>query len=189
VKRIATDLPGVYVMEPRVFGDHRGFFMETWNAPRYADAGVGGTFVQDNMSRSARGVLRGLHLQHPHGQGKLVWVVDGEVFDVAVDVRRGSPTFGRWTGAALSSDNKRQMWVPPGFAHGFCVTSEHATVVYKCTELYRPESEVGVRWNDPDLDISWPVRDPAVSAKDAALPALCEISPERLPGFERTPTG
>lgn len=188
MKCLETDLPGVRVVEPRVFGDHRGFFMETWSGPRYREWGIEGPFVQDNMSRSGRGVLRGLHLQHPHGQGKLVWVVEGEIFDVAVDVRRGSPTFGRWTGVVLSADNRRQVWVPGGFAHGFCVTADAATVVYKCTETYRPESELGVAWNDPDLGIKWPVREPAVSTKDAGFPPLRAIAPERLPTFVRTPS-
>ncbi|MFW6049743.1 MAG: dTDP-4-dehydrorhamnose 3,5-epimerase [Myxococcota bacterium] len=180
---VETELPEVKVLEPRVFGDARGFFMETWNGPRYREAGIAGEFVQDNMSHSARGVLRGLHLQHPHDQGKLVWLVEGEVFDVAVDVRVGSPTFGRWVGATLSADNRRQIWVPPGFAHGFCVTSERATVIYKCTDVYHPESEVGVAWNDPDIGITWPVRDPDLSAKDAGSFPLRSIAPERLPRF------
>lgn len=181
---VEMDLPGVKIVEPRVFGDPRGFFLETWNGPRYEGAGIGARFVQDNMSRSAQGVLRGLHLQHPHGQGKLVWAVEGEVFDVAVDVRVGSPTFGRWVGLRLSADNKRQLWVPPGFAHGFCVTSDHATVSYKCTTLYDPSSEVGVAWNDASIGITWPVRDPLVSEKDAAALPLHAIPPERLPRYE-----
>jgi dTDP-4-dehydrorhamnose 3,5-epimerase len=183
-----TDLPEVRVVEPRVFGDHRGFFMETWSGHRYAEVGIPGPFVQDNMSRSGHGVLRGLHLQHPYGQGKLVWVVEGEIFDVAVDVRRGSPTFGRWTGVTLSADNRRQVWVPAGFAHGFCVTGDAATVVYKCTNVYRPDAELGVAWNDPDLGINWPVRAPAVSAKDGDFPPLRAIPPERLPVYEETRT-
>jgi dTDP-4-dehydrorhamnose 3,5-epimerase len=184
VKVVPLKLAEVRIVEPRVFGDHRGFFMETWSAERYPSVGVGGAFVQDNMSRSERGVLRGLHLQHPHGQGKLVWVVEGEVVDVAVDVRTGSPTFGKWASATLSADNKRQLWVPPGFAHGFCVTSPCATVIYKCTEPYHPECELGVLWNDPELAIEWPVREPAVSAKDAAAPPLRAIDPSRLPPYD-----
>ncbi|MFW5875164.1 MAG: dTDP-4-dehydrorhamnose 3,5-epimerase [Myxococcota bacterium] len=180
---VEMDLPGVKIVEPRVFGDERGFFMETWNGPRYEGAGIAGRFVQDNMSRSEGGVLRGLHLQHPHAQGKLVWAVEGEVFDVAVDVRVGSPTFAHWVGLRLSADNKRQLWVPPGFAHGFCVTSDRATVSYKCTELYDSSSELGVAWNDASIGINWPVRDPRVSEKDAASLPLHEIAPERLPHY------
>lgn len=180
----SSEIPGLLLIEPKVFGDARGFFVETWARERYAQSGVMGEFVQDNMSRSRRGALRGMHLQHPHGQGKLVSVVEGEVFDVAVDVRVGSPTFGRWAGYLLSGENHRQLWVPPGFAHGFCVTSETALFVYKCTDTYHPEAEVGVAWNDPDVGIEWPLKDPVLSEKDARHPCLSAIPHARLPVFE-----
>ena len=179
-----TAIPGLLVLEPRVFGDSRGFFKETYFARRYAEAGVRGTFVQDNLSKSTRGVLRGLHLQHPHGQGKLVQVLLGEVFDVAVDVRRGSPTFGKWVGVTLSADNHRQFWIPPGFAHGFCVTSDEALFSYKCTDGYHPECELGVSWCDPEVGIDWPVADPSLSDKDLAYPKLSEIPEHSLPPYE-----
>jgi dTDP-4-dehydrorhamnose 3,5-epimerase len=172
VKVISTSLPGVLLIEPKVFGDDRGFFLETFQADRYRDAGVVGPFVQDNWSRSARGILRGLHFQEPRPQGKLVMVARGAVYDVAVDIRQGSPHFGKWFGAELSEENKRQLWVPPGFAHGFCVMSESADFLYKCTELYAPENEAGIAWNDPDLGIPWPVSAPTLSKKDAAAPRL-----------------
>jgi dTDP-4-dehydrorhamnose 3,5-epimerase len=176
-----TALPGVLVLEPKAFGDARGFFMETWNRRRYVEAGLPGEFVQDNVSFSQHGVLRGLHYQHPNAQGKLVYVLQGEVFDVAVDVRVGSPSFGRWVGVTLSADNRRQFWVPPGFAHGFCVTGETALFCYKCTELYAPEHEGSILWNDPAIGIAWPLEHPTLSAKDAAAPPLAELSPARLP--------
>ena len=176
-----TKLPGVLVIEPDVYGDERGFFLETWSAKRYAEAGLPQTYVQDNMSFSTKGILRGLHLQHPKGQGKLVHVIAGEVFDVAVDVRVGSPTFGKWDGVLLSSDNRKQIYIPPGFAHGFCVTGESALFAYKCTELYHRETELGVIWNDPEIGIDWPIDDPVLSGKDAAFPKLSEIDPSRLP--------
>lgn len=178
-----SELPEVLVIDPKVFGDDRGFFLETRSAERYAAHGVPRRFLQDNMSRSVQGVLRGLHLQHPNGQGKLVQVLDGEVFDVAVDVRVGSPTWGRWVGYTLSSANKRQLFLPPGFAHGFCVTSPQVLFAYKVTEIYQPQSEVGVRWDDPALGIAWPLAAPTLSAKDAALPRLAEIPPSRLPQY------
>lgn len=178
-----TALPGVLLIEPQVFGDSRGFFLETFSAERYEAAGVRGPFVQDNMSLSAKGIVRGMHLQHPNAQGKLVWVVQGAVLDVALDVRVGSPTFGRWVAEELSADNKRQLWVPPGFAHGFCVTSESAVFVYKCTQYYAPKEEVGVLWNDPDLGIPWPVVEPVVSPKDRALPRLADVDRARLPRY------
>lgn len=182
-------LPGVLRLTPKVFGDDRGFFVETFSVPRYADVGIPGPFVQDNLSRSGRGILRGLHLQHPHAQGKLVSVVEGEVFDVAVDVRVGSPTFGQWAGSLLSQVDKRQLWVPPGFAHGFLVTSEHATFAYKCTELYAPEHELSVRWDDPALGIEWPLADmnaPKLSEKDRNAPCLADIPADRLPQWSAT---
>jgi dTDP-4-dehydrorhamnose 3,5-epimerase len=185
VKVEPSTLPGVLLIEPKVYGDDRGFFLETWHRERYVAAGIALPFVQDNLSRSARGVLRGLHLQNPHPQGKLVAVLEGTVFDVAVDVRVGSPHFGEWVGYELSADNHRQLWVPPGFAHGFCVTSDHAKVAYKCTDFYHREGEMSVAWNDPALGIDWPVREPVLSTKDAAAPTLAEIDRERLPAYER----
>ncbi|NJN46273.1 MAG: dTDP-4-dehydrorhamnose 3,5-epimerase [Candidatus Competibacteraceae bacterium] len=162
---IATELPGVLILEPRVFGDHRGFFLETYHRARYQQAGVAETFVQDNHSRSRRGVLRGLHYQLVQPQGKLVAVTRGTVFDVAVDIRRGSPTFGRWAGVTLDDDNHRQFYVPPGFAHGFCVLSDEADFVYKCTDYYHPDSEHGIAWNDPAIGIAWPELDFTLSEK------------------------
>lgn len=176
-------LPEVLLIEPQVFGDERGFFKETFHAQRYAEAGMRLPFVQDNVSRSGRGILRGLHLQNPHGQGKLVYVLEGEVFDVAVDVRVGSPTFGKWVGATLSAQNHRQLYIPPGFAHGFCVTSESALFVYKCTDLYHPESEVGVAYDDPDLGIPWPIENPILGAKDKNNQRLVHIDTARLPRY------
>jgi dTDP-4-dehydrorhamnose 3,5-epimerase len=173
VKVIPTEIPGVLIIEPKVFGDERGFFLETFNAKRYADAGIPGPFVQDNYSRSVKGTLRGLHFQEPQPQGKLVQVIAGAVYDVAVDIRKGSPTFGKFVGVELSAENKRQFWVPPGFAHGFYVLSESADFQYKCTALYAPEHERSLIWNDPDLAIPWPVSGaPKLSAKDAAAPRL-----------------
>ena len=176
-------LPEVLLVEPQRFGDARGYFLETWRQERYQAAGITLPFVQDNLSRSAHGILRGLHLQHPNDQGKLVYVIEGEVFDVAGDVRGGSPNFGKWTGAALASEDHRQLWIPPGFAHGFCVTSETALFAYKCTALYSVSDELGVAWNDPALAISWPVAEPRLSAKAAALPRLAELDPARLPRY------
>lgn len=165
---IQTALPGVLLLEPKVFGDARGFFLETYRAERYRELGIPGPFVQDNWSRSRRGILRGLHLQHPKAQGKLVMVTRGSVFDVAVDVRRGSPHFGKWVGYDLSEENKRQLWIPPGFAHGFCVTSDECDFLYKCTEIYAPENERTVLWNDPAIGVQWPVTTPVLSKKDEA---------------------
>lgn len=183
---IQTKLPGVLLLEPKVFGDHRGFFMETYHATRYAEAGVPATFVQDNLSVSEHGILRGLHLQNPHAQGKLVYVLEGEVFDVAVDVRTGSPTFGQWAGETLSAENKRQLWIPEGFAHGFCVTSDRALFCYKCTDFYSPENEISVRWDDPALGITWPVTQLRLSKKDAEAALLADIPPASLPRYPGT---
>lgn len=180
----ATDIPGCIVIEPQVFGDDRGFFYESFNQDKLRDAGLDLRFVQGNVSRSARGVLRGLHYQWPNPQGKLVSVVEGEVWDVAVDIRRGSPTFGRWTAVVLSADNKRHFWIPEGFAHGFCVLSEHATFTYLCTQTYDRDADAGVRWNDAKLAIDWPIAEPSLSEKDARAPFLNEIAEERLPVFE-----
>jgi len=172
MNRLDTGLPDVILLEPKRFGDDRGFFMEMFHAKRYEEAGIAGPFVQDNFSRSAKGILRGLHFQEPNAQGKLVQVLAGAVYDVAVDIRRGSPTFGRWVGVELSADNRRQLWVPAGFAHGFCVLSESADFHYKCTDFYSPATERGIAWNDPDLGIPWPVTSPLLSAKDSAAPRL-----------------
>jgi dTDP-4-dehydrorhamnose 3,5-epimerase len=166
-----TRIPDVVVIEPQVFGDNRGFFMETWEARKFGKAGLGLTFVQDNHSRSVKGTLRGLHYQIRQPQGKLVRVIAGEVFDVAVDLRRSSPTFGQWVSERLSAENKKMLWVPPGFAHGFYVLSESAEFLYKCTDYYGPEHERTIRWNDPNLGIDWPLPPgghPVLSAKDAA---------------------
>jgi dTDP-4-dehydrorhamnose 3,5-epimerase len=176
-----TPLSGVLLIEPEVFGDARGFFKETWNHRRYAEAGLSREFVQDNLSFSRRGILRGLHFQNPGPQGKLVQVLQGEVFDVAVDIRVGSPTFGRWFGALLSADNHLQLFVPEGFAHGFCVTSETALFSYKCTDFYSPSTEHSLLWDDPDIGIDWPLRDPSLSGKDRAGRRLKDFSPEILP--------
>lgn len=164
-----TTLPGVLILEPKVFGDTRGFFFESFNARGFAElTGIAATFVQDNHSRSAKGVLRGLHYQIRQAQGKLVRVTAGEVFDVAVDVRRSSPTFGQWTGNILSAENKRQLWIPPGFAHGFVVLSDNAEFLYKTTDYWAPEHERCIRWDDPQIGIQWPLESPpALSAKDA----------------------
>ncbi|AFE10124.1 dTDP-4-dehydrorhamnose 3,5-epimerase [Corallococcus coralloides DSM 2259] len=165
-------IPDVLLIEPKVFGDDRGFFLESFHAKRYADVGVVGPFVQDNLSRSVKGTLRGLHFQEPNAQGKLVQCLAGAVWDVAVDIRKGSPTFGRWVAAELTGENKHQLWVPAGFAHGFCVVSDSADFFYKCTALYSPESERSVAWNDPDLAIPWPVKEPLLSPKDQRAPQL-----------------
>lgn len=183
MKTAATKLPGVLIIEPAVHGDARGFFMETYQQQRYAEAGLPDRFVQDNLSRSRRGVLRGLHFQIPNPQGKLVSVLEGEVYDVALDIRRGSPTFGQWVGVVLSGDNKRQIYVPPGLAHGFVVTSETAVFAYKCTDYYNPKSEGTVLWNDPDLGIDWPIVEPTLAAKDLAGVRLKDLAPERLVPF------
>lgn len=179
---LKTNLPGVLVVEPKVFGDDRGFFLETFHAGRYEQHGLPQGFVQDNWSRSVKGTLRGLHFQQPHGQGKLVFCTRGAVWDVAVDVRKGSPTFGQWYGLELSEANKKQLWIPAGFAHGFCVTSDSADFQYKCTELYAPEHEQAVAWNDPDLAIPWPVTGPLLSKKDSAAPRLkdAKVLPEYI---------
>ena len=180
---VETELPGVLVVEPDVFGDARGFFMESWNGARYEEHGIPNHFVQDNLSFSARGVLRGLHFQNPKAQGKLVSVLRGEVFDVAVDIRVGSPTFGRWTGVTLSEENKRQFWVPPGFAHGFVVTGEGALFSYKCTDYYAPEYDGTILWNDPGIGIRWPVEAPSLSDKDRAAPPLNQMPERTLPHY------
>jgi dTDP-4-dehydrorhamnose 3,5-epimerase len=174
------ELEGLLIIEPKVFGDARGFFMEMWNQREYRQAGPAGEFVQDNLSLSRRGALRGLHFQNPHPQGKLLQVLQGEVFDVAVDIRRSSSTFSRWYGLILSAENKRQFYVPPGFAHGFAVLSDTALFHYKCTAFYSPNDETGLRWDDPDIGIQWPVSEPLLSARDGQAPRLRELPPERL---------
>jgi len=180
MKIIPTTIEGVLILEPRVFGDERGFFMESFNQKGFDEAvGAHVEFVQDNHSRSAKGVLRGLHYQlAPHAQGKLVRVTQGAVFDVAVDIRRGSPSFGRWVGVELSGANHRQLWLPPGMAHGFLVTSDSADFLYKTTDYYAPQAERAIRWDDPDIGIAWPLADltPLLSAKDAAAPGLSEVT-------------
>lgn len=168
---INTNIKDVKIIEPAVFGDERGFFMETWHKQKFLDMGIDADFVQDNHSKSTQGILRGLHYQLQQTQGKLVRVIAGEVFDVAVDIRRQSPTFGQWVATTLSADNKKMMWVPPGFAHGFYVTSDTAEFVYKCTDYYAPEYERSIAWDDSDLAIDWPLvsgQSPQLSAKDAS---------------------
>ena len=177
-----TDIPGLLLIEPDVFRDPRGFFLETYHARRYADAGIPDSFVQDNYSQSMKGTLRGLHYQEPHAQGKLVMVTEGVVYDVVVDIRKGSPSFGRWYGTQLSAENQHQVYVPPGCAHGFCVTSDRASFLYKCTDYYAPSAERGIIWNDPALAIPWPVTTPILSAKDRAYKPLAEMELE-LPRY------
>lgn len=180
-----TGLPEVKLIEPQVFRDDRGFFLETWNRHRYAAAGIADSFRQANLSCSRRGVLRGLHFQQPGAQGKLVQVLEGAVFDVAVDIRVGSPDFGRWWGTELSADGGRQVWVPEGFAHGFCVLSERALFTYLCTREYDPEADRGIRFDDPAIGIEWPLSQPELSQKDAALPLLDEMADRGLlPRYE-----
>jgi dTDP-4-dehydrorhamnose 3,5-epimerase len=174
------DIPGLLIIEPKVFGDARGFFLETWHRQRYRDAGLDVDFVQDNLSCSRRGTIRGLHFQNPRAQGKLVWVVQGEVFDVAVDLRRSSPTFGRWHGLNLSAENRLQFYIPPGFAHGFAVLSETAIFAYKCTDFYSPGDELTLKWDDPDVGVQWPIRNPTLSEKDQRGIRLKDLPPERL---------
>lgn len=181
-----TQLHGLLVLEPKVFSDTRGYFLETYNSDRYKNAGLAGEFVQDNISFSKKGVLRGLHFQNPHQQAKLVQVLSGAVLDVAVDIRRGSPTFGRWHSEILSEENHMQMFIPEGFAHGFCVLSETAIFSYKCTDFYNPASEGGIIWNDPDFNIDWQVDEPILSPKDAAYPRLKDVPGERLPVFQES---
>ena len=181
MKVIATELPEVLILEPQLFGDQRGFFLECFQAKRYAESGISGPFVQDNMSRSGYGVLRGLHLQNPFTQGKLVSVMRGRVLDVAVDVRRGSPNFGRHVAVELSEEDRRQLWVPRGFAHGFAVLSESADFFYKCDDFYSPKDEISVRWDDPTIGINWRLANPSLSAKDAAAPFLADV--KNLPAY------
>ena len=182
MKIIPTDIPEILLIEPRVFKDPRGFFLETFNANRYSEFGTAKTFVQDNHSQSTKGILRGLHYQLKSPQAKLLYVVSGAIFDVAVDIRKGSPTFGKWVGAILSAENKYQLYVPEGFAHGFSVLSETADVTYKCTDFYNPQDEYGVMWNDEAIGIDWNVEgSPLISEKDAKLPRLSQIPDDQLP--------
>ena len=184
MKITELNLPGVLLVEPRVFGDSRGYFLESWQLGRYAEAGISGPFVQDNLSYSRYGVLRGLHFQKPNTQGKLVHVLAGSVFDVAVDIRYGSPHFGKWAGATLSSENHHQLYVPQGFAHGFCVTSETALFAYKCTDTYNADAESSILWSDPGIGIEWPVDAPILSTKDTGAPRLDEFAADALPSYQ-----
>lgn len=182
MKTIATSLEGLLILEPKVFEDARGYFLETYHRRRYRDSGVLTNFVQDNLSFSKKDTLRGLHFQIARPQAKLVQVVTGEIFDVAVDIRSSSASFGKWTGIVLSEENKRQLLVPEGFAHGFCVLSNTAHVAYKCSGFYNPADEGGIRWSDPDIGIEWPVKDPILSDKDSRLPHLSELTAAQLFG-------
>ncbi len=182
MKVTRLEIPGALLIEPALFGDQRGLFCETFHEQRYAGAGLAERFIQDNFSRSIAGTLRGLHYQQPNGQGKLVMVVEGAIYDVVVDIRRGSPTFGKWQGFELSASNHLQLYLPPGCAHGFCVTSEHASVLYKCTAFYSPKDERGILWNDPALAISWPVTAPLLSTKDQGYGTLA-ASEDQLPVY------
>ena len=176
-----TDLPGVKLIEPRVFGDERGWFLETWRESRYRELGIGPAFVQANCSHSSRGVLRGLHFQWPEPQGKLVWVTEGRVFDVAVDIRPESEHFGRWTGLELDAESHHQLWIPEGFAHGFQVLSETATFNYLCTRSYNPAYDASIAWDDPDIGVNWPLAPSGLSDKDRAAPGLSALTEDQLP--------
>jgi dTDP-4-dehydrorhamnose 3,5-epimerase len=181
LRTIDTDIEGLIVVEPNVYPDKRGFFTETFQAQRYAEAGINCAFVQDNMSYSTRGTLRGLHFQINRPQAKLVHVISGEIFDVAVDLRPGSPTYGKWAGVDLSGTNHRQLFIPEGFAHGFYVLSDTAYFAYKCSDFYTPDDEGGVLWSDPDIGIRWPAGEPIISTRDLDLPRLNALRPDRLP--------
>jgi len=183
MKVIETSVPGVIVIEPRIFGDARGYFYESFHAGRFREAGIEAHFVQTNVSRSGRGVLRGLHYQWPQAQGKLVSVLEGEVYDVAVDIRLGSPTFGRWEGIVLSASNHRHLWIPEGFAHGFCVLSDTALFTYQCTAQYEPTADASIRWNDADIGVDWPMSAPLLSDKDSEAPVLAKVPKDRLPVY------
>ncbi|VAW41387.1 dTDP-4-dehydrorhamnose 3,5-epimerase [hydrothermal vent metagenome] len=183
MKVTKTKLAGVLVFEPKVFGDRRGFFMESWNYQRYRDAGLDVKFIQSNLSKSAKGVLRGLHFQNPNPQGKLVQIITGEVFDVAVDIRRGSPTFGQWHGEYLCAANHKQLYIPEGFAHGFCVLSELAVFSYMCTSIYDAQADCSIMWNDPTINIKWPISNPSLSAKDEQAVSLEQINQDKLPVY------
>ena len=184
MKIIEASLPGVLIIEPQVFKDPRGYFYESYNDAKYIKAGIRANFVQTNVSQSAKGVLRGLHYQWPNPQGKLVSVLEGEVYDVAVDIRRGSPTFGQWMSAMLTADNHRHLWIPEGFAHGFCVLSERATFTYQCTTLYDGAADAAICWNDAQIGVDWPISQPLISDKDAKAPLLANVPVDRLPTFD-----
>ena len=185
MKIVETSLPEVLILQPKIYGDSRGFFLETYREDILKSAGIDERFVQDNHSRSSRGVLRGLHYQLTEAQGKLVRVTKGAVFDVVVDVRKDSPTFGKWCGTTLDEKNMHMMYIPPGFAHGFLVLSDIADFIYKCTNYYNPESEWGILWNDPDIDIDWPIEDIQLSDKDGKNPRLKDQPESRLPGYSK----
>ncbi len=184
MKCMAQSLPGVILIKPDLFEDNRGFFLETYHLAKYKEKGIDHPFVQDNHSRSHKGALRGLHYQLRRPQAKLVYVVAGEVLDVAVDIRRGSPTFGHWTGTILSENNRRQLFIPEGFAHGFCVLSDRADVIYKCTDLYTAGDDYGIVWSDPTIDVTWPIENPVLSEKDRRNPELREIPEALLPIYD-----
>ena len=183
MKVLSTALKDVLLIEPSVFDDNRGFFMETYQQKKYSEVGIAHNFLQDNLSYSVRGTLRGLHYQLPHAQAKLVQVVTGEIFDVTVDIRRGSPTYGKWAGVHLSDKNKQQLYIPEGFAHGFCVLSKTAVFIYKCSDFYAPDSERGILWSDPEIGIDWPIENPLLSDKDNNFACLRDIPPEYLPVY------
>ena len=185
MQRIDTTLPGVYELHPKIFGDARGFFMETYHAGRFAELGIPDVFVQDNHSRSAKGTVRGLHYQVSHAQAKLCRVVEGEVLDVAVDIRLGSPHFGKWTSILLSAEKQNQIFIPQGFAHGFAALTDTVQFLYKCSDFYDPASEHGIIWNDPDLAIDWGVADPLISEKDAKCSTLAAMPREFLPHYSQ----
>ena len=178
---VTTSIEGILIIEPEVYEDSRGFFMETYNSDRYMKAGIDTVFVQDNLSYSVKNTVRGLHFQIKNPQAKLLQVITGEIFDVAVDIRQGSATFGKWTGFHLSDRNRRQLFIPQGFAHGFCVLSETAHFLYKCSDFYAPDDEGGIIWSDPDIGIDWPVEDPIISEKDKQYPNLSDLTEEQLP--------
>jgi len=185
MKIVKTELDGVLLLQPTVHEDNRGYFFELYRQQPYQKAGMPPDFVQDNVSFSHKGVIRGLHYQHPNGQAKLIQVLTGAVFDVAVDIRKGSPAFGKWFGTVISAENRHQVFLPAGFAHGFCVVSQHAVLVYKCSDYYHPDSDCGINWTDPAIDIEWPEKNPMLSDKDARLPNLDEIAPENLPEYKK----
>jgi dTDP-4-dehydrorhamnose 3,5-epimerase len=182
---ITNSIEGLLIFQPQKFADDRGYFFETWSMERYHDAGITEPFVQDNISVSRKGTLRGLHFQNPNAQGKLVQVLQGKIFDVAVDIRVDSDTFGKWESIELSAENQKQMYIPPGFAHGFCVISETAMFSYKCTDYYTPAAENGIIWNDPEIGIQWPIDNPVLSEKDLKYSSLSDIPHENLPSLEQ----
>lgn len=183
MKILTTSIEGILIIEPKIFKDKRGYFMETYNQSRYNESGINRTFVQDNLSYSLKNTVRGLHFQIKHPQAKLIQAISGEIFDVAVDLRPGSSTFGKWTGIHLSDENRRQVFIPEGFAHGFCVLSEFALFCYKCSDFYTPDDEGGIVWSDPSIGIEWPVESPIISEKDNQFQKLSDLTPEQLPSF------